>query len=47
MYTHCQFNGENGDNPLEHFWATNHSPIESFCLILGYTMVQPIFDDYM
>lgn len=28
--------------------ATNHSPIESFCLILGYTMVQPpIFDDYM
>ena len=25
MYTHCQFNGENGDNPLEHFWADSIS----------------------
>ena len=31
IYTHCQFNGENGDNPLKHFGADSISICHPMC----------------
>ena len=31
LYTYCQFNGENGDNPLEHFGADSISICHPMC----------------